>query len=69
MSPEQIEAKELDGRSDIFFARCGALRNADGSARFPRQQPTQRRLKPSSKKNRPDQHRETDDSARAGSFH
>jgi len=34
MSPEQIEAKELDGRSDIFFARCGAYEMLAGQRAF-----------------------------------
>jgi len=64
MSPEQIEAKELDGAA-TFFRSVRCLRNADGSARFPRQQPLAS-PQPSRKKEPAHQHRETDDSARAG---
>jgi serine/threonine protein kinase len=39
MSPEQIEGKELDGRSDSFSIGRGAVRDGDWSARIPGQEP------------------------------
>jgi len=66
MSPEQIEAKELDGRSDIFFARCGAYEMLTGQRAF---QATAKLSVASaiSEKDRPDQHRKPM-TRRAGSF-